>query len=271
MGSAEAWDDKSLNEACVWPQYPRRIGRPGRANGIVRGVKHMRPDLGTALISPDERLRKQVYWIGGGTCAGKSTVTERLCAKYDLFPYHVDDHWEDHLRRANLDDYPNLHRRGQTRPSDWFVRLPEEASDDELAVLSEEVSLATQDLRALPPRTDIVAEGVLFLPLALKQLGVPKERAIWLIPTPASQRIRYRHRGAWVDDVLSLYDDPRSAWESWMRRDAIVAQRIRQSVMSAGYHWIQVSDDESIEQLVERVEDYLFVKPMRLAAGMEGL
>ena len=64
----------------------------------------MNPEPDTALR---ERLR-HVYWIGGGSGAGKSTIARRLAARHGLRLYATDEVMADHARRGVLADNPFL-------------------------------------------------------------------------------------------------------------------------------------------------------------------
>jgi hypothetical protein len=58
-------------------------------------------------------LREQlqhVYWIGGGSGAGKSTIARRIAAQHGLRVYATDDVMADHARRSTREDSPLLHR-----------------------------------------------------------------------------------------------------------------------------------------------------------------
>ena len=57
-------------------------------------------------------LREQlqhVYWIGGGSAAGKSTIARRIAAQYGLRVYPTDDVMIEHARRSTPADCPLLH------------------------------------------------------------------------------------------------------------------------------------------------------------------
>ncbi len=55
-----------------------------------------------------------VLWLGGSTCAGKTSVAKRLAASHGLRVYHCDDAFEDHRKRADPDRHP-----GFCRIMDW--------------------------------------------------------------------------------------------------------------------------------------------------------
>jgi adenylate kinase family enzyme len=54
-----------------------------------------------------ERLR-HVYWIGGGSGAGKSIIARRLAALHGLRLYATGDVMADHARRSTPADSPFL-------------------------------------------------------------------------------------------------------------------------------------------------------------------
>lgn len=53
------------------------------------------------------RLRN-IYWIGGGSGAGKSTIARRIAARHGLRVYVTDDVMSDHAGRSEPDDSPFL-------------------------------------------------------------------------------------------------------------------------------------------------------------------
>jgi adenylate kinase family enzyme len=72
-----------------------------------------------------ERLR-DVYWIGGGSGAGKSTVARRLAGHYGLPVYATDDVMPDHARRMVPADSPFLAEfAAMDMDERWVSRSPE--------------------------------------------------------------------------------------------------------------------------------------------------
>jgi adenylate kinase family enzyme len=52
---------------------------------------------------------RHVYWIGGGSAAGKSTVARRIAAEHGLQLYSTDEAMADHAKRSTPADCPLLH------------------------------------------------------------------------------------------------------------------------------------------------------------------
>jgi hypothetical protein len=51
---------------------------------------------------------RHVYWIGGASGAGKSTIARRLAERHSLRLYSTDEAMGDHARRWSPEDCPNL-------------------------------------------------------------------------------------------------------------------------------------------------------------------
>ena len=66
---------------------------------------------------------KNVYFIVGGSCAGKTTAAEQLCRKYEMFHYNTDNMRSKHFRSADSKYQPALCRK----IGDYSVLDPEEA------------------------------------------------------------------------------------------------------------------------------------------------
>src|SRR5262249_57891063 len=95
--------------------------RDGRdAGGYLRGGRGLARFRGLAGEAPGRvpvnggsyaasRLR-DVYWIGGGSGAGKSTIARRLAARHGLRLYATDEVMADHGRRTSPVDSPFMAR-----------------------------------------------------------------------------------------------------------------------------------------------------------------
>ncbi|WP_455714085.1 shikimate kinase [Anaerosporobacter sp.] len=42
-----------------------------------------------------------IYWIGGSTCAGKTTISNILAANYGFRVYHCDEYLGKHIENSN--------------------------------------------------------------------------------------------------------------------------------------------------------------------------
>jgi hypothetical protein len=72
-------------------------------------------ECGRAMPTKNDSVDR-TYWIGGATCAGKSTITGAVRSRCGLVSYHADDHWEKPVKRADAAAHPYLHRLGSMAP-----------------------------------------------------------------------------------------------------------------------------------------------------------
>jgi hypothetical protein len=68
---------------------------------------------------------RQVYWIGGGSGAGKSTIARRIAAERGLQLYATDDVMPDHSKRSASERCPFLHEfMAMDMDERWVNRSP---------------------------------------------------------------------------------------------------------------------------------------------------
>src|SRR5258708_24956576 len=129
------------------------------------------------------RLR-HVYWIGGGSGAGKSTIARRLADQYGWHLYATDDVMGDHGRRTTPDDAPFLHRfMAMDMDERWVNRSPETMLETFHWFRGEGFGFIVEDLLRLPPDPCVIVEGFRLLPRLVKPLLAMPSHAAWLLPT----------------------------------------------------------------------------------------
>src|ERR671929_1348297 len=115
-----------------------------------------------------EALRDQlqhVYWLGGGSGAGKSTIARRIAADHGLKVYATDDVMSDHARRAADEDAPYLSQfKSMDMDERWAKRSPETMLDTFHWFRGEGFNLIIEDLLKLASETGVIAEGFRLLP-----------------------------------------------------------------------------------------------------------
>src|SRR4029078_2969308 len=105
-----------------------------------------------------ERLR-HVYWIGGGSGAGKSTIARRIAAEHGLRVYATDDVMADHARRSSRDDSPLLHQfMAMDMDERWLDRTPQLMLETFHWFQGEGFELIIEDLLRLPRERGVLVE-----------------------------------------------------------------------------------------------------------------
>jgi 2-phosphoglycerate kinase len=186
-------------------------------------------------MGPDEReetadaaaLRarlRHVYWIGGGSGAGKSTIARRIAAQHDLRVYSTDEVMPDHAGRSTPEDAPCLSRfKTMGMDERWVNRSPETMLETFHWFRGEGFSLIVEDLLRLPAGAGVIAEGFRLLPHLVKPLLAEPGHAVWLLPTPEFRRAAFDGRG-W--EIPRKTSNPELARHNLLERDRMFTDRL---------------------------------------------
>jgi hypothetical protein len=170
---------------------------------------------------------EDVYWIGGGPAAGKSTVARDLADRYGLRLYPTDDVMAAHAARSTRADSPYLHEfLAMDADQRWLRQSPEAMLETFHWFRGEGFGFIVDDLRGLPPGPPVVVEGFRLLPHLVRPLLATPRQAVWLLPTPDFYRFAHERRGStWR--LAGQTGDPERARENLRIRDEMFVARLR--------------------------------------------
>lgn len=214
-------------------------------------------------MSSDEELRtrlRHVYWIGGGSGAGKSTVARRLAERYGLRYCGTDESMQDHARRTTAVEAPLLHEFiGMSMDERWVNRSPEAMYETFHWFQGEGFRLIVEDLLAMPPGHGIVVEGLRLLPNLVAPLLADRSRAVWLLPTPDFRAFAIDNRAkaqTGPPGFVHRTSDPERAGRNIAERDRYFVERLRVETRGLGLQAITVDaavgESESVDRVAER-------------------
>ena len=200
---------------------------------------------------------EHVYWIGGASGAGKSTMAKRLARRYGLDVYATDDVMSDHARRSTPAQTPYLRRfAAMDMDERWVNRSPQTMLDTFHWYHGEAFDLIVDDLRAWPPGRAVVAEGFRLLPELVAPLLIDPRHAIWLLPTPDFRRAAFESRGG-LWKIAGRTSDPERALRNLLDRDRMFTDRLTATTADLRLPVIHVDPTMTEDDLTTRVADSL--------------
>ena len=209
----------------------------------------------TASPAVQEQFQ-HVYWIGGGSGAGKSTIARRIAAERGCRVYTTDEVMADHARRSSREDCPSLHTfMDMDMDERWVNRSPKIMLETFHWFQGEGFEFIIQDLLQLPRETGLIVEGFRLLPHLVKPLLRVPGHAVWLLPTPEFRRAVVESRGGSAWGFLGRTSEPERALSNLLERDRMFTEILREQTAQLGLHFIEVDSSTTEENLIKRVLD----------------
>jgi hypothetical protein len=209
------------------------------------------------LIEGAEALQEQlrhVYWIGGGSCAGKSTIARRVAAEHGLQLYATDDVMSDHARRSTPEDCPLLHEFiAMDMDQRWVNRSPKDMLETFHWFSGEGFSMIIEDLLRLPREPGVIVEGFRLLPHLVKPLLLVRNQAVWLLPTRKFRQTVIDDRGGPQWGFIGKTSDPQRALRNLLERDAMFTDHLYNEAQCLRLNTFAVDSTVTIDELAGRV------------------
>ena len=219
----------------------------------------------TTLASVEGLPFAPVFWLGGGSGAGKTTVARALAGRIDLRVYHVDAHGFDHVRRMAQGPFPRTQVFNAKSLDDRWLREPAVLADEFLAISRERMPLIIEDLHAMGPGPTVVVEGPQLLPALITGLIDRPEAALWLLPTSQFGRQGVAAR----DEALGSTKEAEAAANRY-QRDVLVTQILAEQAAKLGLRRVTVDGGRSVDQTVEWLRQSLLGAPGLLRRAEHG-
>ena len=208
----------------------------------------------TYISASEQEALNNVYWIGGGSGAGKSTIAQRIADRHDMRLYSTDNAMADHSNRCSPTRCPYLESFKEMSMDDrWVNRSPEIMLDTFHWFRGEGFEFILEDLRSISPYERIIVEGFRLLPDLVKPLLNKVNQGIWLLPTPEFRISAFKSRGTlWA--IAERTSNPDRALANLLERDRLFTKRLEVSARIYDVPMIAVNPLLSEDVLVDRVE-----------------
>ena len=203
------------------------------------------------MDSVRERLR-DVYWVGGGSGAGKSRIARRLAVTHGFRVYDSDAAMSGHAARMSLEEAPLLARFNRMdMDKRWVERSPQAMLDTFHWFRGEGFELIVEDLLALSTESPVVADGFRLLPSLVEPLLATRDHAVWLIPTPQFRLAAFEQRrpSGMPWSFVNQTTEPDKALRNLLERDRMFTERLAENARHLDLRVIQVTEGMAEDDL----------------------
>jgi 2-phosphoglycerate kinase len=190
---------------------------------------------------------KNIFWLGGSPCAGKSSLSEVLAERFELDLYHVDDAFELHAQSLDPVRHPVLTRWCAATWDERWMQPVSSLLREVIACYREHFALILEDIRAASKEKPLLVEGSALLPKQVTSVLAPRNHAIWMIPSGDFQREHYAKR-EWTRRIIEKCDNPQAAFQNWMERDVRFAQWLSAEVSALELGLLRVDGERTLEE-----------------------
>lgn len=196
-----------------------------------------------------------IYWLGGSTCAGKTTISNILSEKYGFIVYHCDEYLTKHIEKSNAQEHPNLNRVTKISWNDILSMKVEEYLKWTIGLFNEEFKMILEDLYELPDGNPILVEGVGLFPELIYNEISDISHAIWVVADEVFYKKHQVERKELFERIGEC-SNPEQALENYINYDLAMGRYIINDAKRLGLSVIEVGNDSDIIRNVEEISSH---------------
>ena len=203
---------------------------------------------------------KNVYFIAGTACGGKSTVSRLLGAWYSMPVYDVDAAFDRHGELSTPADQPDMNLVFASADA-FFLRPVEEYSRWLVNNTRQQLDFVILDLIRLSADQRVLCDAHLFLDEA--EALTDEKRIAYLLREPSGVIEEYcqRHDHEGFRRYIESAADPAVAKENCQRALETVNRALWEDVKGSRYFWLEREDTRTAEATARLVAEHFGFGP----------
>lgn len=198
---------------------------------------------------------KNVYFITGTPCGGKTTISRELGRRYNYPVYDVDEKFETHQKMSNKDFQPSMNKTF-SGADEFFGRSVDEYKNWLISNTREQLDFVLLDLIGLSQNGIILCDCHLTVEEAEKITD--PSRIAFLLKDPDNLVDEYcnrpDHQG--FSNFIHSASDFEKAKAVCNETLQSLNEKRYQDIKSSNFFWLERDDNRSIEDTVKLVEKH---------------
>lgn len=201
---------------------------------------------------------KNVRFITGTPCGGKTTVSRELAKRHNLAVYDVDEHFATHQQISN-ESYQPAMNKAFNNADEFFGRSVEEYKQWLIENTREQLDFVLLDLIRLSQNQMVLCDCHLTVEEA-NQL-TESSRIVFLIKEPSNLVDDYCNRLDHQDfrDYINSTSDTEKAKAVCNATLKSLYQKRYDDIKNSGWFWMERTESSTIEETVRKVEQHFSI------------
>ena len=198
---------------------------------------------------------KNVYFITGTPCGGKTTISRELGKRYNLLVYDIDEQFEKHQKISNPAFQPSMNKAFKDA-DEFFGRTVEEYKKWLIDNTREQLDFVLLDLIRLSQNQIVLCDCHLTVEEADKLTEA--SRIVFLIKEPSDLVDDYCNRPdhqAFSDFINSTSDIEKAKARCNATLKSLNEKRCN-DIKCSNYFWIERTENSTVNETVRKVEQH---------------
>lgn len=203
---------------------------------------------------------KNVYFITGTPCDGKTTISREMAKRHNLLVYDVDEQFANHQKISNPAFQPSMNKVFKDA-DEFFGRTIEEYKKWLIDNTREQLDFVLLDLIRLSQNQIVLCDCHLTMEEAENLTDV--SRIVFLIKEPSNLVDDYcnrpDHKG--FSDFINRTSDTEKAKAICNATLKSLNEKSYKDIKDSNYYWIERTPDSTVDETVGKAERHFgFVK-----------
>ena len=196
---------------------------------------------------------KNVYFITGTPCGGKTTVSRMLAKRHNILVYDVDEQFENHQKISNPVFQPSMNKVFKDADA-FFGRSVTEYKKWLTENAREQLDFVLLDLIRLSQNQIVLCDCHLTVEEAEKLTD--SSRIVFLIKESSNLIDDYCHRPdhQGFNGFINSASDPEGAKARCNETLKSLNEKRYQDIKDSLYYWIERTPESTIDETLEKVE-----------------
>lgn len=198
---------------------------------------------------------KNVYFITGTPCGGKTTISRELAKRYSLLVYDADEQFANHQKNSDSIFQPSMNIVFKDA-DEFFGRTVEEYKQWLLNSTREQLDFVLLDLIRLSQNQIVLCD----CHLAVDEADILTEPSsiAFLIKEPSNLVNDYCSRPDHQDfsDFINSASDTKRAKEVCNAALKSLNEKKYELIKNSGYFWIERSENSTVDETVRKVAQH---------------